>query len=198
MTSRERRVLVAGIGNVFRTDDGFGPEVARRLAGLPWPDGVRVVDYGIRGLHLAYDLLDGWDVLVLVDALPDRGAVGTVVVLTIGPDDVGSGAALDAHGMDPATVLAALDRARRPAAPAHAAGRAARSPRPATAWGSRRGRGAAVDDAVHAVRALVSRYVGAGGGGLRCASGSRAGSWRWCRASATSWRSSRWRASRAG
>jgi hydrogenase maturation protease len=105
-----RRVLVAGIGNVFRTDDGFGSEVARRLGGLPWPDCVRVVDYGIRGLHLAYDLLEGWDALVLVDAVPDRGAVGSVAVLAIGPDDVGSGAAIDAHGMDPATVLAALDR----------------------------------------------------------------------------------------
>jgi hydrogenase maturation protease len=105
-----RRILVAAIGNVFRTDDGFGSEVARRLAVLPWPQGVRVVDYGIRGLHLAYDLLDGWDVLVLVDALPDRGAVGSVAVLTIGPDDVGPAAALDAHGMDPATVLGALDR----------------------------------------------------------------------------------------
>jgi hydrogenase maturation protease len=105
-----RRVLVAGIGNVFRTDDGFGSEAARRLGELPWPDGVRVVDYGIRGLHLAYDLLDGWDVLVLVDAVPDRGAVGSVGVLAVGPDDVGPGGPLDAHGMDPATVLAALRR----------------------------------------------------------------------------------------
>jgi hydrogenase maturation protease len=102
------RVLVAGIGNVFRTDDGFGPEVARRLALLPWPDGVRVADYGIRGLHLAFDLLDPWDVLVLVDALPGGGAVGTVVVLEIGADHLGEGARVDAHGMDPATVLASL------------------------------------------------------------------------------------------
>jgi hydrogenase maturation protease len=106
----ERRILVAGVGNVFRSDDGFGSEVARRLAGLPWPAGVRVVDYGIRGLHLAYDLLDGWDVLVLVDAVPDRGAVGSVAVLAIGPDDVPPEAPVDAHGMDPATVLAALAR----------------------------------------------------------------------------------------
>jgi hydrogenase maturation protease len=106
--SPESRVLVAGIGNVFRTDDGFGSEVARRLVGLPWPDGVRVVDYGIRGLHLAYDLLEPWDALVLVDALPDRGSVGSVAVLDIGPDDVGAGRAVDAHGMDPATVLASL------------------------------------------------------------------------------------------
>ncbi len=101
-------MLVAGIGNVFRTDDGFGSEVARRLCALPWPDGVRVVDYGIRGMHLAYDLLDPWDALILVDALPGDGDVGTVVVLEIGTDDVGVGGGVDAHGMDPATVLANL------------------------------------------------------------------------------------------
>jgi hydrogenase maturation protease len=102
------RVLVAGIGNVFRTDDGFGPEVARRLSALAWPDGVQVVDYGIRGLHLAYDLLDHWDVLFLIDALPDRGDVGSVALLAIGDEHVGRDAQVDAHGMDPATVLASL------------------------------------------------------------------------------------------
>jgi hydrogenase maturation protease len=101
-------VLVAGIGNVFRTDDGFGPEVARRLSALAWPDGVQVVDYGIRGLHLAYDLLDHWDVLFLIDALPDRGDVGSVALLAIGDEHVGRDAQVDAHGMDPATVLASL------------------------------------------------------------------------------------------
>ena len=102
------RILVAGIGNVFRSDDGFGCEVLRRLAADPWPDGVRLVDYGIRGLHLAYDLLDPWDALVIVDALPDRGAVGSVDVVRVGPEDVGDGSHVDAHGMDPATVLASL------------------------------------------------------------------------------------------
>ena len=102
------RVLVAGIGNVFAGDDGFGPEVARRLSGRAGPAGVRVVDYGIRGLHLAYDLLEPWDALVLVDAVPDRGAVGSVAVLEVNPGDVRAGAQLDAHGMDPATVLATL------------------------------------------------------------------------------------------
>jgi hydrogenase maturation protease len=104
----EPRVLVAGIGNVFRTDDGFGSEVARRLTREQWPDGVRVVDYGIRGLHLAYDLLDDWDGLVLVDAVPDRGQVGSLVLLDLGPEDVGPGPHVDAHSMDPATVLATL------------------------------------------------------------------------------------------
>ena len=65
------RVLVAGIGNIFLGDDGFGVEVAQRLAAARQvPDGVRVEDFGIRGVHLAYELLDGYDALVLVDAVP--------------------------------------------------------------------------------------------------------------------------------
>jgi len=100
-------VLVAGIGNIFLTDDGFGPEVARRLAGCELPRNVKVVDYGIRGMHLAYDLLDGYDGLVIVDALPARGKPGDVVVLEVGPDDLGSGE-FDAHGMEPGAVLATL------------------------------------------------------------------------------------------
>ena len=70
------RTLVAGIGNIFFGDDGFGVEVARRLAGRPMPDGVRVEDFGIRGVHLAYELLDGYDILVLVDALATRRGAG--------------------------------------------------------------------------------------------------------------------------
>jgi len=67
-------VLIAGIGNLFFTDDGFGSEVARRLTGEELPDGVKVVDYGIRGMHLAYDLLEDYDAgtrLHLLDR--DRG-----------------------------------------------------------------------------------------------------------------------------
>ena len=101
------RVMVAGIGNIFLTDDGFGSEVARKLAGGPLPDGVSVVDYGIRGMHLAYDLLDGYDALVVVDALPGKGSPGDLSVLEIGPDDLGEGE-LDAHGMAPVAVLASL------------------------------------------------------------------------------------------
>ena len=104
-------VLVAGIGNLFLGDDGFGPEVARRIAAGdsgPVPYGVRVVDYGIRGMHLAYDLLDGVGALVLVDALPGDGPAGTLTVLEVGPDDLGDGE-FDAHGMDPVAVLASLE-----------------------------------------------------------------------------------------
>jgi hydrogenase maturation protease len=112
-------VLVAGVGNMFLRDDGFGPEVARRLASDGrLPAGVDVVDYGIRGMHLAYDLLAGVDVLVLVDAVPpDRGterngarpsAPGTLRVLQIHNEDLDGGASLDPHGMDPAAVLGKL------------------------------------------------------------------------------------------
>ncbi len=101
------KVLVAGIGNVFLTDDGFGSEVARRLAAQPVPDGVRVVDYGIRGMHLAYDLLDGYAGLVVIDALPGEGRPGDLSVLEVGPDDLGEGE-FDAHGMAPVVVLASL------------------------------------------------------------------------------------------
>ncbi len=71
-------ILVAGIGNIFLGDDGFGPEVIRHLAadGSGLPGGVRAIDYGIRGMHLAYDLLDDFDALILVDAVPGPGAAG--------------------------------------------------------------------------------------------------------------------------
>ncbi|MCU1677641.1 MAG: peptidase [Frankiales bacterium] len=102
-----RGVLVAGIGNLFLSDDAFGSEVARRLAAAPLPVGVTVTDYGIRGMHLAYDLLDGYDALIVIDALPGDGAPGELRVLEVGPDDLGEGE-FDAHGMAPVAVLAAI------------------------------------------------------------------------------------------
>jgi hydrogenase maturation protease len=102
------RVLVAGIGNIFLGDDGFGPEVVRHLtAGPPLPNQVRLEDYGIRGMHLAYDLLAGYDALVLVDALPGDGEPGSLVRLQITAEDL-AGGEFDAHGMEPAAVLSVL------------------------------------------------------------------------------------------
>lgn len=99
-------MLIAGIGNIFLGDDGFGPEVVRRLPHYPHA-GVRVMDYGIRGMHLAYDLLDAWDALVLIDALPDHGEPGRVEVFRAATDDAGA-AHLDAHAMTPAAVFAGV------------------------------------------------------------------------------------------
>jgi hydrogenase maturation protease len=102
------RVLVAGIGNIFFGDDGFGPEVLRHVSDRLSEPEARIVDYGTGGLHLAYDLLDGWDALVLVDAVPDRGSPGTLRVFEADHDSLDGDAGLDAHGMDPATVFASL------------------------------------------------------------------------------------------
>jgi hydrogenase maturation protease len=103
------RVLIAGIGNIFLGDDGFGPEVVRR-AGEKFgnADGVRVTDYGIRGMHLAYDLLESWEALVLVDAVPDRGMPGRLRVFEADHESTTGHVGLDAHGMDPGTVFASL------------------------------------------------------------------------------------------
>jgi hydrogenase maturation protease len=107
------KVLVAGIGNIFLSDDGFGVEVANRMATLPQPDGVVVADYGIRGVHLAYELLGGYDALVLVDAVPMGEPPGTIAViepevaeLMAADDDIAP--AMDAHSMNPAVVLGML------------------------------------------------------------------------------------------
>jgi hydrogenase maturation protease len=100
------RILIAGIGNIFFGDDAFGSEVARRLAQHPLPDTVRVLDFGIRGLDLAYALLDPYDTVILVDALPRGGTVGTVYVLEpeVSPGGL-NGAAVELHSMDPVKVL---------------------------------------------------------------------------------------------
>ncbi|QXJ26790.1 hydrogenase maturation protease [Actinomadura graeca] len=99
-----RRVLVAGIGNVFHGDDGFGVEVARRLLERPVPPGVDVVDFGIRGIDLMYALQDGYGTAVLVDAAARGHAPGTVSLVEPGPGGL-DGVAVDGHGLDPARVL---------------------------------------------------------------------------------------------
>jgi hydrogenase maturation protease len=96
-------VLVAGIGNIFLGDDGFGVAVADRLARRRLPPGVHVEDFGIRGLDLAYALA-GYDAAVLIDAVPRGEAPGTLYVIE--PDVDGEGPVVDGHGMDPVNVLA--------------------------------------------------------------------------------------------
>jgi hydrogenase maturation protease len=104
------KVLVAGVGNVFLSDDGFGVEVARRLAGDPrLPTDVEVADFGIRGVHLAFQLLDGYDTVIIVDAASRQEAPGTVSVIEHELSAEGRPTAVvDAHGMEPDAVLGLL------------------------------------------------------------------------------------------
>ena len=95
------------------SDDGFGVEVANRLAATPLPAGARVVDFGIRGVHLAYELLDGYDALILVDTVPwakrrvrsPSSSRTPTLALARRRRPV-----VDPHGMNPEAVLATLDR----------------------------------------------------------------------------------------
>lgn len=120
------RVLVAGVGNIFLGDDGFGVETVRRLAAGPLPEGVEAVDFGVRGVHLAYQLLDGYDTLVLVDATARGGAPGTLYLIEPGDPHGADGRAaraqaadaraagppnalVDGHHMSPDAVLALLE-----------------------------------------------------------------------------------------
>jgi len=119
------RTLVAGVGNVFAGDDAFGVEVIKLLASRPRPAGVEVADFGIRGVHLVYELLNGCDLFVLVDAAQRGYEPGTVTVLEVGPADTvpaGSGpagtgpadpvpraAVMDAHALEPDAIFAMLD-----------------------------------------------------------------------------------------
>lgn len=96
------RVLVAGIGNIFFGDDAFGPAVLARLANETLP-GVRFEDFGIRGMHLAYELLAGYDAAIVVDAVERDGAPGTLFV--IDPSEPIEATAPDAHRMDLGSVF---------------------------------------------------------------------------------------------
>jgi hydrogenase maturation protease len=103
------RILIACIGNIFVGDDGFGVEVARRLAERRLPDQVRVVDFGIRGFDLAYALLDGYDVIIFVDATQRGGEPGALYVIEPDlnePNDQDAQAMmLETHGMNPMRVI---------------------------------------------------------------------------------------------
>jgi len=104
----EPRILVACIGNIFLGDDGFGPEVARRLATRLLPPEVLTRDFGIRGLDLTYALLEPYELVILVDACACGGEPGDVYLLE--PDRIEAEAPiqLEAHAMNPMNVLRAV------------------------------------------------------------------------------------------
>jgi hydrogenase maturation protease len=111
MTTAQRmtQILVAGIGNAWLLDDGFGGEVTKLLCERELPAGVKVVDFGSGGLDLAYEVMRGYDALILIDVSRQGEAPGTLYVMEADPEDVDGqiedGQILDPHGMDPQTVL---------------------------------------------------------------------------------------------
>lgn len=106
---REKQILVAAVGNMWLGDDGFGGEVAKRLQGRSLAPGVQVVDFGTGGLDLAYEVMRGYDALILVDVSRQGGAPGTLYVMEADEGsvegEIEDGAVIDPHGMDPRTVL---------------------------------------------------------------------------------------------
>jgi len=106
---REKQILVAAVGNLWLRDDGFGSAVAKRLWERERPPGVSVADFGTGGLDLAYEVMRGYDALVLVDISKQGGAPGTLYVMEADPDSVElgieDGDVIDPHDMDPQTVL---------------------------------------------------------------------------------------------
>lgn len=104
-------ILVAGIGNIFLGDDGFGSEVARALLARGLPEGVRVRDFGICGVDLAY-ALEGCEAAILIDVVQRGGEPGTLYVIEPAPGAFTGGA--DPHAMTPDRVLASLPPEARP------------------------------------------------------------------------------------
>jgi hydrogenase maturation protease len=107
-SERERQILVAGVGNAWLRDDGFGGEVAKRLLAGDLPSGVTVLDFGTGGLDLAYEVMRGYDALVLLDVSRQGGEPGTLYVLEPAQQEIEpieDGQVVNPHGMDPKTVL---------------------------------------------------------------------------------------------
>jgi hydrogenase maturation protease len=108
-TAETKSILIVGIGNIFLGDDGFGVEVASRMANRLFPSGVRVADFGIRGFDLAYALMEGYETTILVDAYPGEGRPGTLFVVEPDLRDLNSAGAsrgfIEPHAMNPINVL---------------------------------------------------------------------------------------------
>jgi hydrogenase maturation protease len=109
MTERSAQILIAGVGNSWMRDDGFGGEVVRLLKEQELPDGVTVEDFGTGGLDLAYEVMRGYDALILLDVTRGGGPPGTLYVLEPEEAEIAAGIEdgemIDPHAMDPQTVL---------------------------------------------------------------------------------------------
>jgi hydrogenase maturation protease len=108
LSEREKQILVAGVGNAWMRDDAFGGRVAERLSAENLPPGVSVFDFGTGGLDLAYEVMRGYDALILVDVSRQGGDPGTLYVMEPDPEEIEpieDGNLVNPHGMDPQTVL---------------------------------------------------------------------------------------------
>ncbi len=114
-----QKMLVAGVGNIFFSDDAFGCEVVRRLAKEDLPEGVVVADFGIKGVHLAYELLEGYDTVIIVDVAPCGGKPGDLYLIEPKLEEIaesplvqaaseGESALVDAHGLEPDAIFGML------------------------------------------------------------------------------------------
>ena len=114
-----QKMLVAGVGNIFFSDDAFGCEVVRRLAKEDLPEGVVMADFGIKGVHLAYELLEGYDTVIIVDAAPCGGKPGDLYLIEPKLEEIaesplvqaaseGESALVDAHGLEPDAIFGML------------------------------------------------------------------------------------------
>jgi hydrogenase maturation protease len=158
----KQEILVAGIGNVFLGDDGFGVEVVRRLAQRSLPANVRVVDFGIRGLDLAYALQEGYEATILIDAFPHGQLPGTVSVVEPDQKDIAAGPTsfVEPHSMHPLNVLRMASAMNAPlnrvllvgCEPAYLGGEDG-------FMGLSDSVEAAVEEAVNATRALIKRLL---------------------------------------
>jgi hydrogenase maturation protease len=101
------RILVAGIGNIFLGDDAFGVEVVKELTRSELPEGVDVVDFGIRGYDLAYAIMDGYAATILVDTTARGNAPGTLYLIEPDTEQLAelTAEAPDGHGLGPVQVL---------------------------------------------------------------------------------------------
>jgi hydrogenase maturation protease len=160
------RILVAGIGNIFLGDDAFGCEVIQSMLRCGSPDNVRVEDFGIRGFDLAYALMDDYEAVILVDALPRGEQPGTLFIIEpdLGKLDDQSPAELmvDTHGMDPVKVLTLVKALG--GEPKRVLVVGCEPERLADVDGERMGLSepvqAAVDEAVKVVESLITRITG--------------------------------------
>jgi hydrogenase maturation protease len=160
------RILIAGIGNIFLGDDGFGCEVTERLARREWPESVRVVDFGIRALDLVYALSEGYDAAILVDAVLRGGEPGTVYLIDPDLSDLNDAVAtfVDAHAMDPLKVLSLVRLMGGPIRHVFIVGCEPLTLGPEEGqMGLSNPVAAAVDEAVNCIESLVGELLGRSG-----------------------------------